>query len=220
MFEDTILLVMTDGRDDYLKETMASAQKNLPSLQTYIHDDGGDEAHRELLRQTYPEATVVGGERSGFAGAIKRAWESIPECKWVFHLEDDFTFNEPVDLAGMVKVMKRFPYLVQIALLRQPWSGPEIQYGGVIGLNPPSYEDKSFEGVNWTEHRNFFTTNPSLYSYEIVRRGWPQLEFSEPIMAAQVLKDPEARSAYYGSKKDGPRVFHIGRNRSVDGEGY
>jgi hypothetical protein len=220
MFEDVILLVMTDGRDNYLSETLASAAKNLPELRIFIHDDSGNQEHNAFLAHTYPHATIFGGPRLGFSGSIQRAWSSVPECQWIFHLEDDFTFNEPVDLAGMITILENHPYLVQLAFLRQPWSGPEIRHGGVIGLNPLSYEDCTYDGLVWTEHRNFFTTNPSLYSYKLATQGWPQVEFSEQKMAARLFNDPSAKSAYYGSKFDNPRVHHIGNERSELGEGY
>ena len=57
-----ILLVMTDGRLDCIEQTIESARTNLDGEVTYkvIHDDTGDEAHRDYLRGMFPDFTVIG----------------------------------------------------------------------------------------------------------------------------------------------------------------
>ena len=107
-----ILLVMTDGRVDCLSRAIESARENLCGEVTHkvIHDDTGDESYREELRATFPDFDVIGQPtRQGFGGAIRSAWAALsgrPE-RFVFHLEDDFTFNAPIDLPPMQHVLDR-----------------------------------------------------------------------------------------------------------------
>jgi len=130
-----ILLVMTDGRDNLLEETINSATENLKGSITrrVIHADNGLE-HLVHLQMRYPDWEIIGGERLGFGGAINRAWSYIAQAEesCCLHLEDDFLFTKPVPLNGMMKILSLFTYLSQIVLCRQPWNEPERKAGGIV----------------------------------------------------------------------------------------
>jgi hypothetical protein len=217
------LLVMTDGRKDCLLETLASFEQMVagPIERRIIHDDSGDPAYRSWLSETFaPDFAVIGGARAGFGGAIHRAWNLLahtPE-QFVFHLEDDFTFNRPIDLADLAEVLDQHPHLVQIALRRQPWNDEEKAAGGIVEQHPGDYTEVSLNGFSWLEHRRFFTTNPSLYRTDLCRGGWPDVGNSEGIFTHQLLADPEVRFGFWGSRDSGEWVTHIGQERV--GTGY
>lgn len=218
-----ILLVMTDGRLDCIEQTIESARENLTGQVTYkvIHDDTGDEAHRDYLRGAFPDFEVIGQPtRQGFGGAIRSAWanlQSRPE-RFVFHLEDDFTFNEPVDLGLMQRVLDRNPQLVQLALRRQPWNDAERAAGGIVEQHPDDYVDCSDGVSDWLEHRRFFTTNPSIYRRSLIEKGWPDGEHSEGVFGIRLCENPTVRFGYWGCRTDPPKVHHIGAERA--GSGY
>lgn len=190
------LLVITDGRKGYLRRTLASAA-------SMLRLEGGFDQH----------VTVDDSDhRLGFAGAIQAGWEQI-QTDWVFHLEADFTFNEPVQIAEMIELLKGRPHLAQVALKRQPWNEFERAAGGIIEQSPADYRDVSDGHARWTEHQRFFTTNPSVYSRGLVDLGWPQVAESEGIFTLQLIE--LGRSfAYLGGKFDAPRVTHIGETRA------
>ncbi len=214
---------MTDGRVGCLTETIESAREHLVGEVTakVIHDDTGDEAYRDYLRGAFPDFEVIGQPtRQGFGGAIRSAWAHLrtrPE-RSVFHLEDDFTFNEPVDLVLMQRVLDRNPQLVQLALRRQPWNDDERAAGGIIEQHPDDYVDCSDGVSHWLEHRRFFTTNPSIYRRSLIEKGWPAGKNSEGVFTRQLLDGPGVRFAYWGRRTDPPKVEHIGEHRT--GTGY
>lgn len=218
-----ILLVMTDGRTDCLARAVESARENLDGEVTHkvIHDDTGDQAHRDYLRGAFPDFEVIGQPtRQGFGGAIRSAWAHVrtrPE-RFVFHLEDDFTFNEPVELAMMQMVLDRNPHLVQLALRRQPWNDAERAAGGIVEQHPDQYVDCSDGLSHWLEHRRFFTTNPCMYRTKLVEKGWPDGEQSEGRFGLQLCENPSVRFGYWGRREDPPMVHHIGDQRV--GTGY
>lgn len=218
------LLVMTDGRRDCLDRTLASAADRLLGQITrrVIHDDSGDPAHLDWLRRTYPAFEVIThpAGRRGFAGAIQRAWAFLlrDEAPFVFHLEDDFVFERTVDLQEMAVLLAERPHLAQIALRRQPWNEAEIAAGGVVETDPDAYVDCTNGVVDWLEHRKFFTTNPSLYRRDLMKRGWPSGAQSEGIFSLDLFDDPAVRCAYWGRRTDAPWVTHIGHERT--GTGY
>ena len=220
-----VLLVMSDGRGEYMRQAMDSAAEMLsgPITRTVIHDDSGDDTYRRWLRRTYREATVIGtGSRVGFSASMTRAWRHLRANvsePYVFHVEGDFNFDRLVDLTGMRQVMELRPHLKQMALRRQAWNAAERAAGGVVEQNPAAYRpDSDGLGRCWLEHREFWTCNPSMYRRELTRLGWPAGADSERRFGRLVFRDPHARVAYWGTLGDRPWVTHIGEDRA--GWGY
>lgn len=203
------LLFITD-RPVYAERTLASLGEMCPAI--FSHRIVVDDEAHEL----------------GFAGAIAEGWRRVLEtdAEHILHLEDDFTFTQPVPLRAMRDVLDALPRVAQLALKRQPWNEAEREAGGIIEQHFDDYEETTVEQVwgngyrvSWpvTLHRRFFTTNPSLYRREIVERGWPQESHSEGIFSLGLLAD-NYRFGFWGAKADPPRVHHIGEERA--GVGY
>lgn len=226
------LLVITDGRQDYLARTVASAVEQLsgPVTEWWMYDDTGDADHRAYLAAEYPRFRHINaGPRQGFGGAIAAAWRHLDAhsaADWVLHVEQDFVFNRAVDLGELSTVMADHPYLAQMALRRQAWNAAEQAAGGVVELHPDAYEEHQDAGWTWLEHRLFLTTNPNLYRRSLCALGWPTGEQSEGRFTAQLLERglpwgvPSAavRFGYWGARDSGVWVEHIGHDRA--GIGY
>lgn len=189
----TTLLLIEDGRTEYLHQCLVSIEQQLPEFDEYVHVSDPD---HEL----------------GFAGAIQAGWDQIT-TDFVFHVEQDFTFNWPVDLERMRRLLEQNPLIAQMALKRQPWNEQEKAAGGIVEQHPDDFYDCG----EFTVHRRFFTTNPSLYKREIVEKGWPQVPQSEGIFTHQLATEGYW-FAYLGGKFDPPAVTHIGEDRV--GVGY
>jgi len=221
------VVVFTDGRTNVLRRTIASFEEQVsgPIIERWIYDDSGNAAVRAALVKNYPQYTLIGhpsGERQGFSGAVRTAWAALKAesmATHVFHLEDDFTFNRPVDLEDFTNILGKRPNLCQVACLRQAWNAEEIRAGGVIERQPEnfvSHLDK--EDRCWLEQDMFFTTNPSVYRMNLLHQfDWPEGEQSEGRFTA-LVKGAGYKFAYWGAPEDGPLVHHIGQHRH--GEGY
>lgn len=225
------LLVITDGREDYLEACIRSASAELsgPITQRVMYDDTGDDNYRTDLARRYPQFRHINaGPRQGFGGAIRAAWAFLAErsdALWVFHLEQDFTFNRRVDLAEMAATLHSNPHLVQLALRRQPWNDREEQAGGIVEQHPGAYQEHHGPNGPWLEHRLFFTTNPCLYRRTLCTTTWPEGGNSEGHYTHQLLQagSPEVdgesvRFGYWGAMDSGEAVHHIGHQRA--GVGY
>lgn len=221
------LLVMTDGRKRYIKETIAAADSPVrlfgPVSRRLIHDDSGDESYARWLHREYGDRWDIysTGRRSGFGGAIISAWEQLQNYnnEWVFHLEDDFIIQELIPLSEITTIMDRNPHIVQMALRRQPWNDSEKAAGGIIEQDPDSYVERDNGLYTWLEHRKFFTTNPSLYRKSLTEEySWPVGVNSEGKFGIELFSNSELRSAYWGSRESKPKCFHIGDYRN--GAGY
>jgi hypothetical protein len=215
---------MTDGRQDCLKRSIPSALANLhgPITRRIVHDDSGDDTYQSWIRSNFPTFEVIShpAGRQGFGGAIANAWRHLngPE-RFVFHLEDDFVFNHPVNLLDLADVLDQNPTVAQLAFRRQPWNHEERAAGGIVEQHPRDYTEMvDHVHRHWLEHRRFFTTNPSLYRTSLTMLGWPTCEHSEGVFTHQLLRDPDLRFGYWGSRESGEWVTHIGHERA--GVGY
>ena len=217
---DYCLLVITDGRADCLIETIASAAENLPEpTEALLVNDHPDEDYADFLAATFAERFTILNLRPkrGFSGAIQEAWralESETRSPWIFHLEDDFIFNEPVDLEGMVEVLRSHPYIVQMALQRQPCNFTEMAAGGVIASRIDEYQQKRTLDHQWLEHRLFWTTNPSVYNRSMIEQGWPDPPGSEGTFGHKLFASHSRVSGFWGTFHDAPKVEHIGARES------
>jgi len=220
------LAVVTDGRD-CVHTTIASALAMLegPITEYWLYDDSGDILHTAALRSRYaPIGFRVWshpGGRQGFGGAIRYLWSTLTEesdAEWVWHCEDDFTFNREVPLARMATVLRTNAHLAQICLRRQAWNEAEKAAGGIVELNPGDYVDRrDVFGNQWLEHRRCFSSNPCLYRRSLCQRGWPDVKHSEGVFTHDLLADGY-RFAYWGDRYDPPWVTHTGHERV--GSGY
>ena len=225
-----LLMVMTDGRRDYIERTIPSAMENLsyPPTKFYIFNDTGldtfeGKAYHAWLQERFSGVNVISRlRRMGFGGAIQFAWRILADNptteqqlpKWVFHLEDDFVFNRPVPVEDMIAVLDRHPHIAQMALRRQPWNDAERAAGGVIEQHPRDFEQWSdFAGRTWLEHRRWFTTNPCVYRRSLMQLGWPNIPNSEGIFSHRLFQDSTVRTAYWGAPEEPPWVEHIGEVR-------
>jgi hypothetical protein len=151
----------------------------------------------------------------GFAGAIQAGWDQL-KTDWIFHWECDFVLRtRSLQLDRMIRLLQTRAYLKQVALKRQPVNPPEVSAGGVVELHPDQFVERRNYHDIFTEHRAFFTTNPSVYHRRITADGWPQVPHSEGIFTHRLLEDPDAMFAYWGGKYDPPKVWHIGDRTGV-----
>lgn len=193
------LVLISDGRDELLDQALVSAAEKLPR-DAFAQHVWVDDREHEL----------------GFAGAVQAAWEQV-ETDYVFHLEQDFALCEHVELDAMIALLERHPELAQVSLKRQAWNAEEKTAGGIVELHPRDFTERHDDGAIWTEHRRYWTTNPSVYSSRWCRQGWPQESQSEGLFTHRLLRDPLLRFAIWGGKFDPPRATHLGDRT---GHGY
>lgn len=149
----------------------------------------------------------------GMAGAVRAAWAwALDDIKvdYLFHVEEDFRFAAPVDLAAVAALLDANPQLAQVVLKRNPWSPEERAAGGIIEQHPGDYTDRD----GWVEHGRVFSLNPCLIPRRVLEMGWPdgnEAEFTQRCL------DAGYRFAFLGSRHDAPLVEHVGM---VRGEGW
>lgn len=205
------LMCITDGRWDYLRDTLASAEMHLdyPFVEKILVDDTGTGQAEHALKHLDGWRLVANPQRRGLAGAIQAGWDALCDTDYVFHLEDDFTMVGHIPVGDMVRILEAHPELAQLALLRQPWSPEEHQAGSIINMHRNWYHQA--DGYLW-HTQGLFTLNPSVYPVAVTSGGAAlEAELTDR------LRDAGYRFGFYGDMDDGPRCWHIGIRRS---QGY
>lgn len=216
------LICFTDGRKECLMKSLRSLHVNIgwdTFENRFIFDDSGDPEYAAWLEELYtPQFQIIHHpQRLGFCGAVHHGWEYVKEnttSPFIFHIEDDFVYNEVVFLNRMALVLRDNPWLAQLALLRQPVNEEERRAGGVMQKHG---EENFHQKESWVEHDIFWTTNPSLFRREILEEGWPTDPQCEGMFSIS-LRMKGFKFGFWGKKDDPPRIKHIGDHRV--GTGY
>lgn len=219
------IIVLTNGRVECISKAISSVMTHLDNVgDGLIVDDSGDDVYRAWLAEQYAAPVVpVGAGPCGYWRAMRKVWDvarDLDTDKVVFW-EEDFILHADVDVEQLATVLDSYPYLTQIALLRQPWWPNEVEAGGLIPaleVQGQEFMDRTDGTHTWVEHRACWTGNPCVIPRRTFERDWPEGDWSESRFGRELFRDGRARGAYWGRRTDPPRVEHIGHHRA--GTGY
>lgn len=210
------ILIMTDGRNDYLEQTLKSLEKNVvfpvgAKVVKVLYDDMPEGRDIEFLRRIELEykidKMVLSPVNVGINQAVQNAWLEIPVCDYVWHQENDFLYNETIDVSHMIKPLEMNRMIGQVALLRQAWYDDEIESGGVYKVPYRVYRSGNVAGTDLVFQDKFFTHNPCIYRYSTTE----QIEYYSELQFADHLRRKGVKTfAYLGKLTDAPKVEHIG----------
>lgn len=216
-----LLGIIGNGRADLLERTVASLEEKVkyPFFKRILIDDTGRAEYAVELEEKYGTRyhIIAHPENRGLSGSVRTLWEAaqILDVDYIFHVEEDFTFNADIDIEKLISILTMAPHLWQVALKRQPVNPEEAEVGGFMQQDPGAYTQyysNHDPSLVWVEHRKFFTLNPCLYPLSITRPLWPkgggEREFSQ-----HVFQNPENACAFFGAVDDPPLVDHIGNYR-------
>ena len=98
--DDVTVCVTSCGRPDLLARTLESFGRFNPGGRILISEDCADPAIIAAVAAAHPETTVLSGpERIGQMRSIDRLFGAV-ETPYLFHCEDDWRFDGPVDWAA------------------------------------------------------------------------------------------------------------------------
>lgn len=103
--DDVTICVTSCDRRDLLAETMASFTRFHAPARLLISEDSGEPDMLAWLAATFPAARVLAGRRGGLMASIDRLYAAV-ETPYIFHLEDDWAFDGPVDFALARRILE------------------------------------------------------------------------------------------------------------------
>lgn len=209
-----VAVLLTDGRCDLLRETVATLPRLHPVDRWLLIDDTGDSTVAQHLDWTFPQfdEIVHHSQRRGLAGAVRSAWTTALEYNpdYILHCEDDLPITVDIDLSQLVAILDNHPTLAQVSLKRNPVNDVEVAAGGFVQTNPGAY----WQREDYVEHQLLFTFNPSLIPSDVVelllREDHDGLERG----VTDTLLDFDFSFGIFGTIEDAPRITHTGHARS------
>ena len=211
------LVIVTDGRQHCLVETIPSIEENLHGsfANRIIINDAGDDAYRTWLDETYGhDHTIIHHpERQGLAAALRTAWTTAlaAGADFIWHAEDDMVYATPVDVEQIASLLEQHPGLAQISLKRQPVNSEEERAGGFINLHPWDFWQRG----GYVIHRTLFTFNPCLVPRRVAELAMAQPGDGLEQGITETLIAHEYSFGILGTIEDEPRVTHVGHVRSA-----
>lgn len=218
-----IPVVITDGRGEFLKQTIDSMFNNVDGLHYpgVLVDDSGDPEYKRWLDAEYALSfkCLHHGARQGLAASIRDGWtEAItdPDVEAIWHVEDDYVVPEKLDVRGLAALLRAVPDLAELTLKRGPYSSEEHTAGGYMEGHLDEYEDVTVLDVaHYVKHDQLFFFQPSLIPRPVVTRAvYSGLPITEPNLAT-LLVPQGYHFGVVGKIADPPRVEHIGTYRSA-----
>lgn len=209
------LVVVTDGRGEYLEQSIESLAVEAFDCWIVVDDSGDSEYGAWVDELMQPDIAVHHERRCGLAAAVQSGWRAAmdADADFVFHSEEDFVYGVQPDLPAMALALDRRPTWAQIAMKRQPWSPEEVAAGGFMEMYPEAYRETVTSGLGrFTVHQRCFSLNPCLIPRRIFESGWP--DGNEAEQTARLVAQG-FEFAYWGGKADPPVVEHIGETRSA-----
>ena len=142
-----VLGVIGNGRYEFLKRSTDSLREMVkyPFFKKIMINDTGDPSYSEKLDKEFGQEYLVIShpQNKGLSGSIRTLWEAAQmlDADYIFHVEEDFTFNCEVSINRMIEVLNLAPHLWQVALKRQPVNAEEAEAGGFMQQNRDSYTE-------------------------------------------------------------------------------
>lgn len=169
------LCIVAGRRPALLERTLSSFHAGILSgfdiLNVYANIDPvfGDEADQEktekIIRSFFPAAKISTPMAPGFCAAVKRNWIATTS-DILFHMEDDWIVNEPVDPAEIESIFSSDTKIKQISLnnFHKHWNYKK----GTFHQQRPR---KKMFGIKFKFGKAFpcFTTSPSFIKGDFAR---------------------------------------------------
>lgn len=206
---DTVTVCITScGRLDLLAETLRTFRAHNRGGRFIISEDSADAAVVDTLKRTYPEMKVLHGpERLGLMRSIDRLYSAV-ETDYIFHLEDDWSFDGPVDWEGAIALIEARDDVANVSVR----AFDEIRSKYRSRSDAGTFQGREITVMRRDAHPEFFgwSPNPGLIKRSLYEAYKPFSRLNPDQMSALIKKD--GRSMAYILPGVGR---HIGHGRNV-----
>ena len=206
---DTVTVCISScGRLDLLAETLVSFRAFNEGGRYLISEDSTDLAVIEAAKAAYPDMTVLSGpERLGLMGSIDRLYAQVT-TPYLFHLEDDWTFDGPIDWAAAITMREERDDVAHVCVR----DIAEIKDKYRTRSDLVTLDGRDFRIMQVRSHPEFFawSSNPGLMAVSTYQTYAPFARLLHDQMSGRMKRDG-LRQAFLL-----PGVArHIGQGRNV-----
>lgn len=169
---NTVTVCITScGRLDLLAETLTTFRAHNTGGRFILSEDSTDPAVIADISRRYPDFTVLSGpERLGIMRSIDRLYQAV-ETPYIFHLEDDWAFDGPVDFAAAIEMLETNPLVANVCVRAFDEIRPKYQ----ARSDPVECGGAKFQIMRLNAHPEFFgwTPNPGLIKKALYEQHKP-----------------------------------------------
>jgi hypothetical protein len=206
--EDVTVCLTSCGRPDLLKRTLDSFGRFHEGGKIIISEDCADAALIAQIAASHPAATMLSGpERLGQMRSIDRLFSQV-KTPYLFHLEDDWLFEGPVNWKAAIALLARRDDVANVSVR----AFSEIKEKYRRRSDALAMEGETFQIMRRDAHPEFFgwSNNPGLMRTALYAAYAPFGRMRHDQMSALIKRD--GRSEAYLV----PGVaHHIGQSRNI-----
>lgn len=212
------LLIFSSNRLEFLNSTLKSLhqQVDFGNHQVYkiLIDDypqnRNDDEFLKIQKKYNIDRLILHSENQGYSVSWKEGWDNIPEdTDFVFHQEDDFTYNTQVDISKILDLFENSQHvLAQICLKRQVWYHPSMDFIHGIDSGRINSTTEKIGNEMLVLHQHLFNPNPCIYPHWVVKLCDNLPTVQENVIMEQIINTSTSIfCAMYGNN---PIVHHVG----------
>ncbi len=206
--ENVTLCLTSCGRLDLLKRSLESFEAHNPGGALMISEDSADPAMRDGIIAAFPHARLMWApERLGLMRSIDRMYAEV-KTPYLFHLEDDWLFDGPVDWAALIRLLETRPDVSNVPVRHFDDIKPKYR----ARSDRAAVGDAVFQVIHSDAHPEFFgwSSGPGLMRTKTYFDYAPFGRFLHDQVSAAIKRDG-GREAYLVPGL----ARHIGQERNV-----
>ena len=185
---DTVTVCITScGRLDLLAETLGSFRAFNPGGRYILSEDSTDAGIIAEIILRYPEFKVLSGSvRLGIMGSIDRLYSAV-ETPFIFHLEDDWVFDGPVNWGAALALLEHDDKIANICVRAFEEIKPKYR----ARSDRRDLEGATFQVMRRNSHPEFFgwSPNPGLIRKSLYDRYKPFARMMPDQMSGVIKAD-------------------------------
>lgn len=204
-----VTLCMTIGnRPDLLDQTLSRLRLNHQFDRAIAVNDFGDQASNEVFLKHFPQGTLIcTGTRRGHHSVMDDMYARV-ETDYIFHIEDDWAFNNVIPFERIIEVLTEHPSITSICLRELS----DFAVHGDARVEVTTIKDLELQDLTPIHPEWYgYTFNPHIISKKTVSLITPYTQFKKERHISRFLRSRGKHAAYL---RNGGCV-HIGDNQSV-----
>jgi|TARA_R110002153_G_scaffold248467_3_gene404666 hypothetical protein len=212
------ILFFTTSRYEYLIPTMESFHSNVDfgdnNIYKILIDDyplrRNEDILNKLVEKYNIDKLILNDENMGYSATWKKMWQNIPkDMDYIWHQEDDFTFNKKVHINSLISILENKKIQLFQIFLKRNIVFEKNDYIRNIENNTCG-EKVVIDEQELVLCNHYFNPNPCLYPYWITQENYAENPQETPIINYLKKKYTYGYSAMFGGRNDDNIINHIG----------
>lgn len=206
-----LTLCLTIGRrPELLRQTLQSLLDKVEFTDIIAINDFRDEETNQVFRELCPQGILINlDEQVGHHKAVDTMYSQV-RTQYIFHCEDDWIFDQPLNIAHYIEILEKDKKITSLCLRRLtdfPHTQEEQQQIQFLNTNPIATASLTKLHKQW----HGYTFNPHITNLEIWKTTQGFANFKKERHISRWFRQ---QGKYNLFLKDGA-CYHIGEDESI-----